>query len=111
MRNPSLKFLVKYETICRLVVRKGRFECHDIVGELLPGCLVTADQLKGHRIRLVACEGSFIFPGGKIVEMETPKQLNEKVSLGWISYRCKYSKEFLVIRRSWNMLSDYIYNE
>jgi len=112
MRNPSPKFLVQFETKCRLVVRKGKAECHDIVGELLKGCLILTDQLKGHRIRVVCCEGSFMFPGGKIVEMKgVPNESNEKTSFGWISYRCKYTKESLVIRRSWNMLSDYIYNE
>jgi len=111
-RNPSPKFLVQYETKRRLVVRKGRAECHDIVGELLKGCLITADQLKGHRIRVVCCEGSFMFPGGKIVEMKgVLNESSEKTSLGWVSHRCKYTKESLVIRRSWNMLSDYIYNE
>jgi len=112
MRNPSPKFLVKFETKCRLVVRKGKAECHDIVGELLKGCLITADQLKGHRIRVVCCQGSFMFPGGKIVEMKGVRnKSDEKASLGWISYRCKYTKESLVIRRSWNTLSDYIYDE
>jgi len=112
LRNPSPKFLVKFETKCKLVVRKGKAECHDIVGELLKGSLICADQLKGHRIRVVCCEGSFMFPGGKIVEMKgVPNKSEEKASLGWISYRCKYTKESLVIRRSWNLLSDYIYRE
>jgi len=112
LRNPSPKFLVKFETKCRLVVRKGKAECHDIVGELLKGCLISADQLKGNRIRVVCCDGSFMFPGGKIVEMKgVPSKLDDKASLGWISYRCKYTKESLVIRRSWNMVSDYIYQE
>jgi len=110
MRNPSPTFLVKFETKRRLVVREGRAECHDIVGELLEGCMITADQLKWHRMRIVCCEGQFMFPGGKIVEMRAvPCKSNERVSLGWISYYCKYTKESLVIRRSWNMLSDYIY--
>jgi len=112
LRNPSPKFLVKFETKCKLVVRKGKAECHDIVGELLKGCVIVADQLKGHRIRVVSCEGSFMFPGGKIVEMKgVPNKSKEKASLGWVSYRCKYTKESLVTRRSWNELSDYIYRE
>jgi len=111
-RNPSPKFLVKFETKCRLIVKKGKAECHDIVGELLPGCLITADQLKGHRIRVLCCEGSFMFPGGKVVNMKgVPNKTHEKASLGWISYRCKHTKETLVIRRSWNKLGDYIYQE
>jgi len=112
LRNPSPKFLVKFETKCKLVVRKGKAECHDIVGELLKGCLICADQLKGNRIRVVSCEGSFMFPGGKIVEMKgVPNQSGEKATLGWVSHRCKYTKEALVIRRSWNLLSDYVFNE
>jgi len=111
-RNPSPKFLVQFETKCQLVVKKGKSERHDTVGELLPGCLITADQLKGHRIRVLCCEGSFMFPGGNIVEMKgVPNQSNEKASLGWISYRCRQTKETLVIRRSWNKLGDYIYQE
>jgi len=111
-RNPSPKFLVKFETKCQLVVKKGKSERHDTVGELLPGCLITADQLKGHRIRVLCCEGSFMFPGGNIVKMKgVPNKSNEKASLGWISYRCKQTKETLVIRRSWNKLGDYIYQE
>jgi len=110
LRNPSPKFMVKFETKCRLVVRKGRAKCHDIVGELLKGCLICADQLKGHRIRVVCCEGSFKFPGGKIVQMKgLPNNSDEKTALGWISYRCKYTKESLVIRKSWNKLRDYVF--
>jgi len=110
LRNPSPNFMVKFETKCRLVVKKGKAERHDVVGELLEGCLICADQLKGHRIRVVCCEGSFKFPGGKIVEMKgLPSNSKEKTSLGWISYRCKYTKESLVIRKSWNKLGDYVY--
>jgi len=109
-RNPSPNFIVKFETKCRLVVRKGKAELHDVVGELLEGCLICADQLKGHRIRVACCEGSFKFPGGKIVEMKgLPNNSKEKTSLGWISYRCKYTKESLVIRKSMNKLGDYVY--
>jgi len=64
LRNPSPKFLVKYETKRALVMRKGKAESHDIVGELVmsnwkehKGCLVWADQLKGHRIRVVGYQG------------------------------------------------------
>jgi len=112
MRNPSPKFQVKFETRRRLVLRKGKAECHDIMGQLMKGCLICVDQLKGHRIRVVSCEGNFMFPGGKIMKMKgVTNKSAEKTSLGWISYRCKYTHESLVIRRSWNMLSDYIYSE
>merc|ERR1719193_801298 len=110
-RNPSPTFLVKFETKCRLIVRKGKAECHGVVGELLKGSLITADQLKGNRIRVICCEGSFVFPGGKTVEMMGAQtSSSKKTSLGWISYRSKYTNEFLVIRRSWNKLEDYVYN-
>jgi len=111
LRNPSPKFLVKYETKCQLVVKSGKADCHGVVGELLKGCLIIADQLKGHRIRVVSCEGSFMFPGGKIVEMKgLQNESNEKASLGWISHRCKHTKESLVVRKSWNKIRDYMYN-
>jgi len=35
LRNPSPKFVVKYETKRTLVMKKGKAESHDIVGELL----------------------------------------------------------------------------
>jgi len=111
LRNPSPTFVVKYETKCQQVVRKGKAECHEIVGEVLKGCLISADQLKGHRIRILSCEGGFMLPGGKVVEMKGVQKSGEEGSIGWISYRCKHSKEPLLIRRSLNLLEDYIYNE
>jgi len=119
LRNPSPNFLVKFETKYRLVVKKGKAECHDIVGDLLmsnskeqEGCLIWADQLKGHRIRVVKCVGNFMFPSGRVVAMKgVTSDSNRKKPLGWISYRCRYSRELFVTRRSWNSLGDYIYNE
>jgi len=112
LRNPSPKFLVEYETKCQLVVKSGKAEYHDVVGELLKGCLITADQLKEHHIRVVSCKGSFMLPGGKTVEMKGVRnELNKNASMGWISYRSKHTKESLVIRRSWIDIGDYIYNE
>jgi len=111
-RNPSPTFLVKFEIKCRLVVRRGKAECHGIVGELLKGCIITANQLKGNRIRVKCCEGRFMFPDGKVVEMKGGQNNSEKnSSLGWISYRCKHTNESFVVRRSWNKLGDYLYNE
>lgn len=119
LRNPSPKFLVKFETRCRLVVKKGKAECHEIVGDLLmsncqqqKGCIIWADQLKGHRIRIVNCEGNFMFPGGRIVQMNgVATDSYRQNSLGWISYRCRYTRESFVTRRSGTSLSDYIYRE
>jgi len=109
LRNPSPTFLVKFETKCPLVVKKGKSESHDIVGELLKGCMFSADQLKGHRIRVACCEGSFKFPGGRIVGMEGIPNNFGKAPIGWVSYRSKYTKEPRVIRRSWYKLGDYVY--
>merc|ERR1711920_509866 len=39
-RNPAPSFFVKYETKCRLSVSRGKAECHNVVGELLTGCLI-----------------------------------------------------------------------
>jgi len=118
LRNPSPKFLVKFETKCRLVVKNGKAECHEIVGDLLmsscqqqKGCIIWADQLKGHRIRIVSCEGNFMFPSGRIVQMKGGADSDRQNSLGWISYRCKYTRESFVARRSGNSLGDYIYRE
>jgi len=124
LRNPSPKFLVRYETRRTLVMKKGKAESHDIVGNLLmsnstehKGCLVWADQLKGHRIRVVGYKGSLKCVNGKIVEKEGLPIALEGVlqephtlsSLGWISYRSLHAKERFVVRRSGNLLSDYIY--
>jgi len=119
LRNPSPKFLVKFETKCRLVVKEGKAECHEIVGDLLmsncqqqKGCIIWADQLKGHRIRIVSCEGNFMFPGGRVVQMKgVPDSDRQTTSLGWISYRCRFTRESFVTRRSGNKLGDYIYTE
>jgi len=119
LRNPSPKYLVKFETRCRLVVKKGKAEFHDIVGDLLmlncqqeKGSIIWADQLKGHHIRVVSCEGNFLFPGGRVVQMTgVPTNSDQQKPLGWIPYRCKYTREPFVTRISDRNLSDYIYME
>jgi len=119
LRNPSPKFVVKFETKCRLVVKKGKAECHEIVGDLLmsncqekKGCLIWANQLKGHRIRVLCCEGNFMFPDGRVVNMKGGQICpDEKKSLGWISYRCRDTRELFINRRSGDKLEDYIYTE
>jgi len=123
-RNPSPKFLVKYETMRTLTIRNGKAESNDIVGVLLASkskdqkrCFVWADQLKGHRIRIVGCEGSLKYKDGTIVKMTGFSNKFEGVndnegrmqSLGWVSYRSQYSNEMFVKRRSGNLLTDYIY--
>jgi len=119
LRNPSPKFVVKFETRCRLVVKRGKAECHEIVGDLLmsncqekKGCLIWANQLKGHRIRVVCCEGNFMFPDGRVVKMKGGQNCPDKQkSLGWISYRCRNTRELFITRRSGDRLDDYIYKE
>jgi len=118
LRNPSRKFWVKFETKYRLVVKKGKAECHDVVGDLLmtdynegKGCIIWADQLKGHRIRIVGCEGNFKFPSGRIVKMKGVPAYSDAKPLGWISYRSRRAGELFVIRRSGNNIGDYIYRE
>jgi len=118
-RNPSPTNLVKFETRCRLVVKKGKAQRNDIVGHLLmsdseeqKGCIIWADQLKNHRIRIVSCEGSFMFAGGKVVEMKgILTNTDRQKSLGWTSYRNKYTRESYVTRISGTNLGDYIYTE
>jgi len=119
LRNPSPKFPVKFETRCRLVVKTGKADSHDTVGDLLmsnchkqKGCIIWADQLKGHRIRVVSCDGNFMFPGGRVVQMRGVSTNSDgQRSLGWISYRCRYTRQLYVTRRSGNKLGDYIYTE
>jgi len=119
LRNPSPKHIVEYETRCRLVVKKGKAECHEIVGDLLmsncqkqKGCIILADQLKGHRIRIVSVEGNFMFRCGRKVQMNgVAADSDRQNSFGWISYRCKSTRESFVTRKSGISLSDYIYWE
>jgi len=123
-RNPSPKFLVKFETKRPMTITNGKAETRDIVGVLqLPNskeqkrCFVWADQLKGNRIRIVGYEGSLKYKDGTVVEMTgisnkfegyTDKE-GRWQSIGWVSYRSKYTNEMFVKRRSGNILSDYVY--
>jgi len=118
-RNPSSEFLVKFETKCRLVLKKGKAQCHSVVGHLLmssckeqKGCLILVDKLKGNRMRVVSSEGKFMFPGGRVVELNgEANEYSLKTPLGWITYRCKRTRELYITRRSGNQLHDYIYTE
>jgi len=120
LRNPSPKFLVQYEIKCRLDVRQGKALGKDIVGVLLmsrssceerEGCHIWADQLKGHRIRIVGCVGKFMFPSERIIDMkEIPKKSVGNNPIGWVSYRNRHTREDYVTRISGNLLQDYIYN-
>jgi len=80
--------------------------------------LVWADQLKGHRIRVVGYQGSLKCADGEIVNKEglpialegVLEKPHKILPLGWISYRSQFANEMFVIRRSGNLLSDYIYS-
>jgi len=119
-RNPSPKFLVQYETKCRLDVREGKAVVHDLVGVLLmsrssyegsKGCHIWADQLKGHRIRIVGCVGKFMFPSKRVIDMkEIPPKPVGNEPIGWVSYRNRHTREEYVTRISGKQLQEYIYN-
>jgi len=119
-RNPSPKFLVQYETKCRLDVRQGKAVVHDLVGVLLmsrsscqerKGCYIWADQLKGHRIRIVGCVGKFMFPSKRVINMkEVPQNPVGNAPIGWVSYRNRHTREEYVTRISGNLLEEYVYN-
>jgi len=116
-RSPSPKFLVKYETKFRLTIRSGKASSHDIVGEFLmsnfeekKGCYLWADQLKGHRIRVVGALGNLQLPEGSVIYVNSPPNRHGgNKSMGWVSYRSKHTREDFVIRRSGNILREYIY--
>jgi len=119
-RNPSPKFLVQYETKCRLDVREGKALGHDLVGVLLmsksscqerKGCHIWADQLKGHRIRIVGCVGKFMFPSKRVINMkEIPEKPVGNDPIGWVSYRNRQTREEYVTRISGTLLQEYIFN-
>jgi len=120
LRNPSPKFLVQYEIKCRLDVRQGKALAKDLVGVLLmsrssgeerKGCHIWADQLKGHRIRIVGCVGKFMFPSKRVIDMkEIPAKPVGNEPIGWVSYRNRHTREDYVTRISGTRLQDYIYN-
>jgi len=119
-RNPGSNFLVKYETKCRLAIRERKAVTSELVGELLmsgsnseeqKGCYIWADRLKGHRIRIVGCVGKFMFPSGRIIDMqEIPSELDGNEPIGWVSYKGRYTREVFAVRITGNLFQDYIYH-
>jgi len=119
-RNPGPKFLVQYETKCRLDIRGGKAVVHNLVGTLLmstsssqgyTGCHIWADQIKGNRIRIVGCVGKFMLPCKKVINMkEIPPMPVGNTPFGWVSYKSRTTREEFVTRISGNLLEDYIYN-
>jgi len=115
-RNPGSKFLVKYETKCRLAVREGKAVTSNLVGELLmseqKGCYIWADRLKGHRLRIVGCVGKFMFPWERVIDMhEVPSKHGGNEPIGWVSYRGRYTRVVFATRITGNLLQEYIYDE
>jgi len=117
IRNPSPTYVVKFETKLRTIARRGKSLCQEIVGTFLmsnfserKGCIIWADQLKGNRIRIVGCEGRFMYPDGTIKYVKKPPSKGAK-PIGWVSYRSRETKGALVLRRSGNTISEYLYCE
>jgi len=114
-KNPSPKFHVIFETTRRLTVKAGKSSSNKKLGDFLMtdarnrrGCLVLADQLKGHRLRIVGYIGKFKRKDGFIIEQ---KSIFERTLVGWISTQCHKTNENFVIRKSMNKIEDYLYND
>jgi len=114
-KNPSPKFHVIFETTRRLTVKSGKSSSNAKVGDFLmtdarigKGCLVLADQMKGHRMRVVGYKGKFICTDGIIKEQ---KSMSERKFVGWISTQCHKTKEKFILRKSMNEIEDYIFDD
>jgi len=113
LKNPSPKFHVIFETTRRLTVKTGKSNSNARVGDLLMtnarnrrGCFVLADQMKGHRLRVIGYVGKLLLADGIIVERNC---MVEQGFVGWISTRCYKSKEKFVSRITKNSFADYFY--
>jgi len=113
-KNPNPKFHVKFETTRRLTVKTGKSISKGKVGDFLmsdarmdKGCIIWADQLKGHRLRVVGFVGRFMDIGGHIIERHDPPLLEDRQVIGWISTQCNKTKKKFVIRKSGNHIEDY----
>jgi hypothetical protein len=112
-KNPGPKFHVVFVTTRRLTVKCGK-SCSSVsVGDFLMadsrqgrGCTVLADQMKGHRLRVVDYLGKFMHTDGRVIEK---KSLSEPKLVGWISTQCHKSKEKFVVRVSMNEIEDYLH--
>jgi len=112
-KNPSPKFHVIFETTRRLTVKSGKSSSNANVGDFLmmdaragKGCTVCADQMKGHRMRVIGFIGKFMRIDGVIIEQ---KSMSERKIVGWISTQCYKTKERFVVRKSKNEIEDYVY--
>lgn len=113
-KNPSPKFPVIFETTRRLTVKTGKSSTNVKIGDFLMmdakkgrGCLILADQLKGHRMRVVGYIGKFMNTDGSIIEQ---RSMSKQKVVGWISTRSHQTKQKFVIRKSMNEIEDYVYD-
>lgn len=113
-KNPNPKFHVKFETTRRLTVKTGKSISKGKVGDFLmsdarmdKGCIIWADQLKGHRLRVVGFVGRFMNNEGHIIERHDPPLMEDREVIGWISTQCNKTKKKFVLRKSGNHIEDY----
>jgi len=116
-QNPKPKCPVKFKTTRRVTVRKGKSMSKERVGDFLMvdartdrGCTIWADQLKGHRLRVVAYIGKFLNKDDVIEEVHNPPSLDKANVIGWISTVCNKTKKKFVERVS-GQIEDYIFDE
>jgi len=116
-RNPNPKFHVMFMTRRRLSVKTGKSLANSTIGDFLMtdannelGCVVWADQMKGHRLRVVAFIGKFMHLDG-VIEERLEKDCFEKMKfIGWISTTCSKTREKFVDRVNWNTIEEYVYD-
>lgn len=114
-KNPSPNFPVVFETTRRLTVKTGKSSSNVKIGDFLMtdskkgiGCLVLADQMKGHRIRVVGYKGKFLCTDGRIIEQ---KSISKRKIVGWISTQSHKINQKFVVRKSMNQIGDYVYDD
>jgi len=116
-KNPSPKFHVMFETRRRVTVKSGKSLLKSNIGYFLMidarrerGCTIWADQLKGHRLRVVGYVGKFMSTDGQIEERHAPPMMDERKVIGWISTFCSKSKVKFAVRVSGNQIQNYLYD-
>jgi len=116
-KNPSPKFHVVFETRRRVTVKSGKSLLKSNIGYFLMidarrerGCTIWADQLKGHRLRVVGYVGKFMSTDGRIEERHAPPTMDERKVIGWISTFCSKSKVKFAVRISGNQIQNYLYD-
>jgi len=114
-KNPSPNCPVIFETTRRLTVKAGKSSSNVRIGDFLMmdakkgrGCLVLADQMKGHRMRIVGYIGKFIDTCGRIIEQTS---MSKQMVVGWISTKSYKTNQKFVLRKSMNEITDYVYSD